>query len=178
MTPASSLCCQTGFRHSCTIPNCCYRQCGLYQASGALMNCRRSLPVSSLEHPRDAGDCEQSALAMSDPFLKMIAQVNPHISEVTPATATVILCPNVSAWPALSCLHPPVACAGSRSLIFVFCGSSYREDCTFSSCSTTTRPVGCAFSSLFSSNASQFPGFTVRHTTVPPHPRILYNSDF
>lgn len=32
---------------------------------------------------------------MSDPFTIKLAQVNPHISEVTLATAAVILCPDV-----------------------------------------------------------------------------------
>lgn len=66
-----------------------------------------------------------------------------------------------SAWPAPSCLPTRRLC-GSRCLIFIFCAPPYRADCTCSSYSTTTQPVGCAFSSLFSLNVSQFPGFTVR----------------
>lgn len=58
-----------------------------------------------------------------------------------------------SAWPPT----PPARV----SLFFCF---SCRAGCMCSNYSTTTRPVGCAFSSWFSLNAFQFPGFTVRHT--------------
>lgn len=77
-----------------------------------------------------------------------------------------------SAWPAPSC-HYPRCLRGSHSLVFSFYRSSCRADCTCSNYSTTTQPVGCAFSSWFSLNVSQFPGFTVRHTQpfLSPNPK-------
>lgn len=109
-----------------------------------------------------------SGLAMSDPFMiKACTSKSSHQWSDTSHSHCCSLPWCYSAWPAPSCLHP-CRFHWSHSLGFLFYGSSCRADCMSSNYSTTTRPVGCAFSSWFSLNASQFPGFTVRHknTTV------------